>query len=211
MPSRCASASRGESPSGTTRPRASERRMTLSPRIRPWRSRATWECWSLVVGQNSATRPGRAQQESEAGRQCPAYSGNHLVCSRSPLQHRSVQSDKTLIGPAQSSLGRGDAGSSFGQRQDAVGRRTHNEPALYRVGDAEPGIPRPHRCAHHHRSKIARGDRASPCFEKHPRSTVDDTQAIFDPPDVRDFAALLVPRGGIEPPTRGFSVPCSTD
>ncbi len=24
-------------------------------------------------------------------------------------------------------------------------------------------------------------------------------------------AELMVPRGGIEPPTRGFSVPCSTD
>ena len=26
-----------------------------------------------------------------------------------------------------------------------------------------------------------------------------------------DVAILMVPRGGIEPPTRGFSVPCSTD
>ena len=28
---------------------------------------------------------------------------------------------------------------------------------------------------------------------------------------VKNLARLLVPRGGIEPPTRGFSVPCSTD
>ena len=27
----------------------------------------------------------------------------------------------------------------------------------------------------------------------------------------RDGRILLVPPGGIEPPTRGFSVPCSTD
>ncbi len=36
---------------------------------------------------------------------------------------------------------------------------------------------------------------------------VVDTKAILASFNVRDFAALLVPRGGIEPPTRGFSIP----
>jgi hypothetical protein len=46
---------------------------------------------------------------------------------------------------------------------------------------------------------------------KHGRSTVTDTEAIQSPEDPCGFGRLLVPRGGIEPPTRGFSVPCSTD
>ena len=50
------------------------------------------------------------------------------------------------------------------------------------------------------------GNPAEPCFEKHARSTVGDTGAILAPEDLRDFVELLVPRGGIEPPTRGFSV-----
>ncbi len=30
-------------------------------------------------------------------------------------------------------------------------------------------------------------------------------------PELPKFSEVMVPRGGIEPPTRGFSVPCSTD
>ena len=39
------------------------------------------------------------------------------------------------------------------------------------------------------------------------RSTVHDTEAIRLLENSSDFGELLVPRGGIEPPTRGFSVP----
>ena len=39
-------------------------------------------------------------------------------------------------------------------------------------------------------------------------------QAIKNPKEFNfawGFSVLVVPRDGIEPPTRGFSIPCSTD
>ena len=48
--------------------------------------------------------------------------------------------------------------------------------------------------------------RVGPCFAKLARSTVGDTEAIVGLENQRDSEMLLVPRGGIEPPTRGFSV-----
>jgi len=45
---------------------------------------------------------------------------------------------------------------------------------------------------------------------KHSRSTVSDTEGIRSPEDRSGSEWLLVPRGGIEPPTRGFSVPASS-
>jgi hypothetical protein len=47
------------------------------------------------------------------------------------------------------------------------------------------------------------------CFGQVPRSTVGATEAIPLHPSLCVFGVLLVPRGGIEPPTRGFSVPSS--
>jgi len=48
--------------------------------------------------------------------------------------------------------------------------------------------------------------RERPGTPKHGRSTVSDTEAIQSPEDPCGSECLLVPRGGIEPPTRGFSV-----
>src|SRR5438094_320418 len=55
-----------------------------------------------------------------------------------------------------------------------------------------------------------RGSNRSPIVSgtpKHGRSTVGDTKAIQPQEDPWGSECLLVPRGGIEPPTRGFSVP----
>src|ERR1700730_16504731 len=48
--------------------------------------------------------------------------------------------------------------------------------------------------------------RERPGTPKDGRSTVGDTEAIQPPEDPWGSECLLVPRGGIEPPTRGFSV-----
>ena len=75
---------------------------------------------------------------------------------------------------------------------------------LLREGDAQS----PHRRYRRSSKFEFNGARESrgPCFEGHARSTIGDTGAILAPGDLLDFTWLLVPRGGIEPPTRGFSV-----
>ena len=44
-----------------------------------------------------------------------------------------------------------------------------------------------------------------------PWSHIDFITGIKKPRIFSEAPTLMVPRGGIEPPTRGFSVPCSTD